>query len=601
MRLDYRAQGLWGLVDHRSTRTSRPTGRADERVLAAIREALERQRVRSKGTIKGLRPLVRQILEDQHGPGTVAMPAQATFYRLVNSLATPDQHPRQPVRTPSPTGPFTPTTALRPGEQVQSDTTRLDIFALHSDGTTSRPELTIGIDIATRAVLAAVLRPGGTKAVDAALLLAAMAVPHPMRPGWAAALRLDRAPLPLQDLLDLDTRLRDAAARPVVVPETIVIDRGKVYLSSAFTTACETLGISIQPTPPHAPTAKGVVERTFGTINDLFCQHVAGHTGSNPTRRGPGAQQEASWSVAELQDLLDQWLVHYHHRPHEGLRHPTIPHRALTPNQMWAALTAVTGHVPLPLTAADYLELLPVRWHSIGAYGIRIDHRTYDQPALNPHRRQPCPNPARGGKWEIHHDPHDARQIWIRLPDGHLTEIPWIHRDHVHRPFNDHTWHHIKNTLTHPSPDRHQHEADLADALDQLQRCTRNGTATPTEHTLDNRTAPTRTPPPTDHHRPAHHDRRERHDAREQQDEQEQREPQRGEREQHGRQDRKRRAGRSTGHAATAAAADAGADTGEDRKEPGPDQDGQDDDGLEPQVPYTGLGLYDAEKEAELW
>lgn len=255
-RLDYRAQGLWGLVDHRSTRTWRPAGRTDERVLAAIREALERQRVRSKGTIKGLRPLVRQILEDQHGPGTVAMPAQATFYRLVNTLATPAQHPRQPVRSPSPAGPFTPTTALRPGEQVRIDTTRLDIFALHPDGTTGRPELTIGVDIATRSILAAVLRPGGTRAVDAALLLAKMAVPHPMRPGWPPALRLDHAPVPLCGLLDLDERLREAAARPVVVPETIVVDRGKVYLSGAFTAACESLGISVQPTPPRAPTAK---------------------------------------------------------------------------------------------------------------------------------------------------------------------------------------------------------------------------------------------------------------------------------------------------------------------------------------------------------
>lgn len=31
------------------------------------------------------------------------------------------------------------------------------------------------------------------------------------------------------------------------------------------------------------------------------------------------------------------------------------------PNQMWAALVAVAGHVPVPLTGSDYLELLPMR------------------------------------------------------------------------------------------------------------------------------------------------------------------------------------------------------------------------------------------------
>ncbi|MET4644500.1 transposase InsO family protein [Streptomyces atratus] len=139
----------------------------------------------------------------------------------------------------------------------------------------------------------------------------------------------------------------DAAARPVVLPETIVVDRGKIFVSRAFTAACETLGISVQPAPPHAPTAKAIVERTFGTINHLFCQHLPGYTGSDVTRRGPDTEQEACYSVAHLPDLLDEWLVH-HHRPHEGLRHPMMPKRALTPNQMWAALIAVAGYVPVP-------------------------------------------------------------------------------------------------------------------------------------------------------------------------------------------------------------------------------------------------------------
>ncbi|WBO69791.1 hypothetical protein [Streptomyces camelliae] len=39
MRLSYRAKGLWGLVDHRTTRTYSRTGRTDERVVAAVLEA----------------------------------------------------------------------------------------------------------------------------------------------------------------------------------------------------------------------------------------------------------------------------------------------------------------------------------------------------------------------------------------------------------------------------------------------------------------------------------------------------------------------------------------------------------------------------------
>ncbi|MER7048330.1 Mu transposase C-terminal domain-containing protein [Streptomyces jumonjinensis] len=494
MRLAYRKQGLWGLLDHRTTRASSTTGRSDERVVAAVREALRRRRGRSKGTINGLFPLINQILQEQHGPGAVPVPSQATLYRLVTSLARPGELPSGPVRQvpASVEGrAFTPAMALRPGEQVQIDTTRLDVLALFDDGRLARPELTIAVDVATRSILAAVLCPNATKAVDAALLLAEMAVPHPARPTWPDILRMDHArALPCQRLVTLDERLAGAAARPVVLPEAIVVDRGKVFVSRAFTAACESLGISVQPAPPRAPTAKGIVERTFGSINALFCQHLPGYTGSDVARRGPDTEKDACYSVAQLQDLLDEWLVHYHHRPHEGLRHPMMPRKALTPNQMWAVLVAVAGYVPVPLTGRDYLELLPVRRQAITPAGITIHHRTYDADLLAPHRGQASPVAGRGGKWEIHYNPHDVRQIWVRLPDGELTEIPWIHRDHVHRPFDERTWQHIRaQAVDGNHGDAESHEAGLADALDQLMRRVHSGHATTTEQALMARTA----------------------------------------------------------------------------------------------------------------
>jgi hypothetical protein len=39
-------------------------------------------------------------------------------------------------------------------------------------------------------------------------------------------------------LLKLDQRLRHAAARPVIVPETIVCDHGKAFISQNFRSSC---------------------------------------------------------------------------------------------------------------------------------------------------------------------------------------------------------------------------------------------------------------------------------------------------------------------------------------------------------------------------
>ncbi|MFE2538085.1 transposase [Streptomyces sp. NPDC059371] len=439
--------------------------------MAAVLEALRRQRGRSKGTLKGLRELTGHILADTHGPGTVALPAPSTFNRLARVLADPLEHPGRPARTATaaPVRPFTPTVALQPGELVQIDTTRLDVMAIGEDGRAVRPELTIALDVATRSVVAAVLREEGTKAVDAALLLAEMAVPHPVRPGWGEQLRLAHAAVPYDRLLALDGRLESAAARPVVVPETIVIDRGAIFVSAAFLAACETLEVNVQPAPPRSPAAKGAVERTFGSINSLFAQHVAGYTGPHVLARGEAVQDEARFTVAQLQELLDEWITAcWQHRPHDGLRHPLLPKKALAPNEMWGALLGACGYVPWPLGGADYLELLPVRFHPVTGRGIRINHRTYDHAVLNEHRGRPC-TAGPGGRWEIHLNPHDVRQIYIRLPDGRLHEIPWIHRDHVHAPMGETAWRHIRAAFGRRT-DREKHEAALAEAADQVLR-----------------------------------------------------------------------------------------------------------------------------------
>jgi hypothetical protein len=361
---------------------------------------------------------------------------------------------------------------MAPGELVMMDSTVLDAFVVLDDGVVERPELTIALDVATRTICAAVLRAKGTRSVDAAQLLAQMMVPAPMRPGWAEALAMEHSVVPYERLLSVDARLEGAAARPVITPQTIVVDQGSVFVSSSFIAACESLGISVQPTPPGNGPAKGHVERTFSSINTLFVQHVAAYTGSHTGERGQDAEGEAVWTLAQLDDLLQEWIIcGWQEREHDGLRHPMMPRCALSPNEMWAALVAVSGYVPVPLGREDYIELMPVKRQKINDYGIRIDYRTYDHKALNPYRGER--SPAADGLWEIHYNPHAPGQIWVRLPKhdqprGYGWEaVPWIHHTLVSAPFTDFTWQHIKRTVARRT-DRAQHEHDLALALREL-------------------------------------------------------------------------------------------------------------------------------------
>jgi putative transposase len=316
LRRRYELEGIWGLVDRRYGFARRGGGglggRVDPRVVEATRQAITEETGRSTGTVGRLRRRAEQLLAEATEAGDrPAMPPERTFYRLVARLSA-GKHTFGSARTrrslaKQPEGPFGTVTAARPGEWTEIDSTPLDVRVVLDDGTVDRVELTGLVDQATRTIAAAVLRPT-TKAVDASLLLARALTPEPMRPGWADALRLTRSVLPHQSLTSIDARLEHAAARPVIVPETIVCDHGKAYLSATFRSACRSLGISLAPAHPDTPTDKPVIERTLGSVSTLFAQYVAGYAGRSVEHRGKDAEAGAVWSMAELQALLDEWI-----------------------------------------------------------------------------------------------------------------------------------------------------------------------------------------------------------------------------------------------------------------------------------------------------
>jgi hypothetical protein len=133
---------------------------------------------------------------------------------------------------------------------------------------------------------------------------------------------------------------------------------------------------------------------------------------------------------------------------------------------MYAAMVAAAGYVPVTLTGDDYLELLPVAWRTINAYGIQIDHRTYDSIELDPYRRQPSGHSTKSGRWEIHYDPYDLTRIWLRTPDGWIT-VPWTHLPMISAPFADFTWRHARQLAAARGLDAADQTA-VAQVLDDL-------------------------------------------------------------------------------------------------------------------------------------
>ncbi len=474
MRRNYETGGLWGLVDARLTRPSSPTGKADGKVVDAVRQAVREQTDASTGTVDRVRRRTEQILAEAGVEPAEVMPSRAGFYRLAKTVSE-GKHTFGSARTrrslaKQPAGPFGTVTAFRPGQWMQIDSSPLNIAVRLDNGLIDRAELTWIIDLATRSIPAAVLSPSA-KAVDAALLLARCLTPEPMRPGWTDALRMSRSVFPHQRLTSIDQRLADAAARPVIVPGTIVCDHGRVFLSQAFRNACRAMGINFQPTHKGSPWEKGTVETSFNAVDTLFAQYVAGYLGNSVENRGRNAEQAAAWSITELQDLLDEWILHWQNRPHEGLRDPLAPGTVLTPNEKYAALIEVAGYVPVPLSQNDYIELLSVEWRAINSYGIKIRHRKYDSRALRRYRREPSGVKAKKDLWEVHRDPYDVSRIWVRNHrDGGWIEATWTYLNAGPVPFGDLAWDHAQKMLARRGIDKPTEDQLAQAARDLLDR-----------------------------------------------------------------------------------------------------------------------------------
>ncbi|CAM2812078.1 transposase family protein [Streptomyces albus] len=477
-RLKYKAEGAWGLVDKRRTRSTTLYGRTDIRVVDLLLELVEAGRGAVPGNAMKLFTQLRRAARARYGAG-VKVPADSTLYKLLERLGIDARRPQAPrgrharaAGRPAP--PFTVTSAIAPGEVVQIDSTDLDVKVLGDDGLPASVELTAAVDVATRSIIAAVVRPKtprrrrrgaqarpglisaqrstgrATKAVDASLLLAQALVPAPMRPGFSPLAHASASHLPYDELAAADERFAQAAGRPVIVPDLIVIDHGTVFAGRTFFDACAYLGISVRPARRRTPTDKAIVERTFASVKSMFSQWVNTYTGHDFTRRAAAVDGQRLWTLAQLDDLLQEWIaLGWQNHPHEELRSPYDPNLpALTPNQMYAACVQAAGYLPIPLGEEDYLRLLPTAWVGVTDQGIRFKNRTYENPStdpdegLNPYRyRASGLRGKKRGGWELRYNPYTPERVWLRDHQrDRWVEATFVHQHLIGAPWTQYLW-----------------------------------------------------------------------------------------------------------------------------------------------------------------
>ncbi|MCC3773620.1 Mu transposase C-terminal domain-containing protein [Streptomyces sp. UNOB3_S3] len=476
LREQYREQGLWGLVDKRKTRISNPLKNIDPRIIQAIREQALAQQNASSTTIGNLfYRRTQNRLDDQYGPGAVPLPSRDRFRRAVALIL--DQSPSAPAYQRASAGnqpdrPFGNVIATRPGEVVMLDSTPLDVMAYDpATSATMRVELTVALDVATRSILAWRLTPEGTKAIDIGLLLADVMTPEIMRPAWADALRYQMLRVPYERLLSVDERLAEAAARPVIYPETLLYDHGKPYKSDVVHRACMRWKIDLQDARKLKPTDKPHVERLFKTIREQFSEHVAGYKGFNVAHRGRTVEEQARWTIDELTEFFAEYVVAvYQRKHHRGLILHGFPDMRISPNEAYTMALGTAGYVVCPTDPDMYFELLPIADRVIHPYGIELSHLTYNADILYRYRKAKSPYPS--SLWPIRYDPRNLLHAYFLDPvDGRWHTLRWTHALGEHQPFTDITLREAKQLVATRGQVPEDQEA-VAAALADLQNRT---------------------------------------------------------------------------------------------------------------------------------
>ncbi len=433
----YRAAGEPGLIDQRGGSSPATDARWDE----AVRQVLAASVAASTPTRGAVLTRVSAWLDEQHGPGVVPLPSQATAYRRLAELtrgtnAVSGSAKARRSIAERPKGVYGRLRASRPGEFLVLDTQDLDVFAMEPVTCRwVRVQLTVAQDLFTRCIVGLRVTPVSTKAVDVAGVLHEAVAGCPAPPSWPAEAVWPYHGVPAHVVFGENKQ----PAGPVCAPETLIVDHGKVFLSAHVISVCTRLGISIQPAQPHKPTDKPTVERFFRTLREGLIQHLPAYKGPDLHSRGDRVEDEAFLFVHELQDVIREWVaVVYHRAKHDGLAVASWPGLKLSPVEMFGVGIAKAGMLRIPATPQLALDFLPVVARTIQHYGLEINGLRYNGAALNGYRNTSSPyGGALAGKWPIRFNPDDVRHVWFQDPaDRCWHRLEWEHAAELDTPFS---------------------------------------------------------------------------------------------------------------------------------------------------------------------
>ncbi|MEN2420541.1 helix-turn-helix domain-containing protein [Streptomyces rimosus] len=442
---DFRRRGESGLAPKKGA--GRPHAKVDDRWVETALEVMVEHTGESKPSRTMVIERTRARVIARFGPEVVLQPSRATAFRLLEELER--RHPLFRLSTKRnrdiadrPEGVYGKLRPTRPGEYLLMDSTRLDVFAF--DPFTLRwvqAELSVGMDWYTRCITGIRITPVSTKAVDVSAVLYQSFRPRRAGASWPRDAVWPEHGIPRSVLVDVDSLEGPGLVSPPLVPETLVVDHGKVYVSEHLTSVCRRMGISIQPARLRTGRDKGPVERYFRTLREGLLQALPGYKGPDIHSRGESPEADAFFFLDELEVIIWEWTATvYHRRSHASLVDPGLPGLRMSPAAMFEHGMARAGYIEAPRDRDLGFEFLKTVWRTIQPYGVEIGRRRYNGSVLNDYRNLKSSytdSPVKDG-WPFQVDPDDITRIYFRDPgDRSWHSLLWEHAPSASMPLSE--------------------------------------------------------------------------------------------------------------------------------------------------------------------
>lgn len=480
------------LLDRRTAVGRPPLAGVDPRWVHVCRQVVDENLTGSKRSIKSTLAMVSARVKREFPGADVPMPAKSTAYKAIEELTrgsgtfTASMKTKRSIAN-RPAAPYSGLRATRPGEYVLLDSTPLNVFGLAPiTGRWMRADLTVAMDLYDRSILGLRLAPVSTKSIDIAGVLIEALTPQVVPTEWT-----DRAIWPFHGVpstivVDAEILDRNRFRRPPVLPETIIVDHGKPYMSVHVSSVCQRLGISIQPAHVYTPTDKAPVERFFRTIEEVL-QELPGYKGSDVAARGQGIEDETVYTIPQLEQIIREWIATvYHLRPHGGLQDPQLPGVRMSPAQKFEQGIAIAGRLRVPSDPDLLLQMLPVVKRKFTHNGVNIGGLRYSGDIVGKYHDRMRSDVEGKRTWPFFVNPDDLTCVYFHDPDDSSWHtLHWQHASHSATPFSIDALEYAKGiALDSRDP------IDVVQALDALlERWGAGRASTPTERRISARLA----------------------------------------------------------------------------------------------------------------